>query len=185
MKRISLTIIALILVIGLVACGNKEPEQKPNSDVITNIFENESTDINTGEEKEFEDPFAGYTSDYLESEEGMIFQTLYHHYRASSDWVEADNDFEIKKVTNPRIKIYTPEEIQANEELFKDHNIKEGDIAFEATVDLEISENATDLMKFTAGTGEIDGHTIKDKYECGFMRKVEDGYELELVGTSF
>ncbi len=180
MKKLLLLLLALAVILALVACGETNETETQNA-FLPDVEENKGF----VEDSTPKDPFAGYTFEYLESPEGRVLQLLYHTYRAESDWSEANNDFEVKSVTNQRIKIYTPEEIAENRELFDGHELCSGDIPFEATVDLEIYDSVEDLNKFTAGTGEIDGHTIKDKYQCGILRAVEDGYELDLVGTSF
>lgn len=192
MKKLLFLLLALSLVLALTACGEEakpeiEPEVAPVEEIVdTPIDETEGGLIEDGA-VEYEDPFAGYTSDFLQSKEGTVFQTLYHHYKANSEWIEEENDFAVKNVTNPRIKIYSQEEIDANPDMFASHNLNEGDIPFEATVDLEVSDKLSgdELFVFTAGTGEIDGHTIKDKYQCGILRSYEGTYVLDLVGTSF
>ena len=40
-------------------------------------------------------------------------------------------------------------------------------------------------MQFTAGTGEIDGQWIRNKYNVGIARSGENGYTLDAFGTAF
>ena len=84
-----------------------------------------------------------------------------------------------------KVNIYS-EEQKKSDELIKSLNVGENDIVFEVEYELKIKEGYKDIMMFTAGTGEIDGQWVKEKYNCGVLRMQEDGtYKLTDFGTGF
>ncbi len=79
------------------------------------------------------------------------------------------------------VKVYTAEEIAANEAL-KDYDIKEGDIVFEVTYDLKVYDGVEDLTPFTGASGEIDGLWVRNKANVGIVR--ENG-SIDAFGTGW
>ena len=55
----------------------------------------------------------------------------------------------------------------------------------EMNVELKIVDGYEDMMQFTAGTGEVDGQWIRNKFNVGIARSGEDGYTLDAFGTAF
>ncbi len=112
------------------------------------------------------------------TDEGMVALALEQYFKDSFGDV-------IEEVVPTNIKVYTEEEIAADEAL-KDYTINEGDIVFSAEYELKISEDCEDLMPFTAGTGEIDGQWIRNKSNVGIARNNgEAGYSIDAFGTAF
>jgi len=92
---------------------------------------------------------------------------------------------DVEEVVPTNIKVYTEEEIAADETL-KDYTINEGDIVFSAEYELKISEDCENIMQFTAGTGEVDGQWIRNKSNVGIARNNgEAGYSIDVFGTGF
>ena len=95
-------------------------------------------------------------------------------------------DGEVEEVKFNSVKVYTKEEIE-KDEMLKELELKDKDVAFEIDYELRIKEGTEDLMRYTAATGEIEGQWIKEKYNCGVARydseKAE--YSLSDFGTSF
>ena len=91
----------------------------------------------------------------------------------------------VEEVAPTEIKVYTADEIAAND-VFKDYDIAEGDVVFEATYDMKIAEGVEDLNQFTAATGEIDGQWIRNKSNLGIVKDNGDGtYTLDAFGTGW
>lgn len=121
---------------------------------------------------------AGQQEGVGNTDEGMVALVLEQHFKDSFGDI-------IEEVVPTNIKVYTEEEIAADEAL-KDYTINEGDIVFSAEYELKISEDCEDLMQFTAGTGEIDGQWIRNKANVGIARRnAEGGYSLDAFGTAF
>lgn len=111
------------------------------------------------------------------TDEGMVALVLEQHFTSNFPNV-------VEEVVPKNIKIYTEEEIASDESL-KDYKLNEGDIVFEAEYELKIVDGYKDIMQFTAGTGEIDGQWIRNKYNVGIARSGENGYTLDAFGTAF
>ena len=112
------------------------------------------------------------------TDEGMVALVLEQYFN------EAFPDM-IEEVVPVEIKVYTEEEIAANEAL-QTYELNEGDIVFEANYDLKIAEGVEDLNQFTAATGEIDGQWVRNKYNLGIARDNGDGtYTLDAFGTGW
>lgn len=121
---------------------------------------------------------AGQQKGVGNTDEGMVALALEQYFKDSFGDV-------IEEVVPTNIKVYTEEEIAADEAL-KDYTINEGDIVFSAEYELKISEDCEDLMQFTAGTGEIDGQWIRNKSNVGIARRNgEAGYSIDAFGTGF
>ena len=112
------------------------------------------------------------------TDEGMVVLALEQYFKDSFGDV-------VEEVVPTNIKVYTKEEIAADEAL-KDYTINEGDIVFSAEYELKISEDCKDLIQFTAGTGEVDGQWIRNKANVGIARNNgEAGYSIDAFGTGF
>ena len=91
----------------------------------------------------------------------------------------------VEEVAPTEIKVYTADEIAANEALAS-YELGENDIVFEANYDMKIAEGVEDLNQFTAATGEIDGQWIRNKYNLGILRDNGDGtYSVDAFGTGW
>ena len=191
MKKLLLGILAVATVFSLDACGSKEidqPEATPNVETNAQVEEtasNEEGALFEGEEVGEENTEAteatveesGEQVGVGNTDEGMVALVLEQHFKnAYPDAIE--------EVVPNSIKVYTQEEIDANEAI-KEHDIKEGDIVFEANYDLKIKEGAEDLNQFTAATGEIDGQWVRNKSNLGIARTGENGYTLDAFGTGW
>lgn len=112
------------------------------------------------------------------TDEGMVALVLEQYFNEAFPGM-------IEEVAPTQIKVYTEEEIAANEAL-QTYELNEGDIVFEATYDLKIAEGVEDLNQFTAATGEIDGQWVRNKYNLGIARDNGDGtYTLDAFGTGW
>ena len=91
----------------------------------------------------------------------------------------------VEEVAPTEIKVYTADEIAANEALAS-YEIGENDVVFEATYDMKIAEGVEDLNQFTAATGEIDGQWIRNKSNLGIVKDNGDGtYTIDAFGTGW
>lgn len=112
-------------------------------------------------------------------EEEIVKNVIEKHFKENFDG-------EVEEVKFNSVKVYTKEEIE-KDEMLKELELKDKDVAFEIDYELRIKEGTEDLMKYTAATGEIEGQWIKEKYNCGVARydseKAE--YSLSDFGTSF
>ena len=91
----------------------------------------------------------------------------------------------VEEVAPTEIKVYTADEIAANEAL-QTYELNEGDVVFEATYDMKIAEGVEDLNQFTAATGEIDGQWVRNKFNLGIARDNGDGtYTIDAFGTGW
>lgn len=91
----------------------------------------------------------------------------------------------VEEVSPTEIKVYTADEIAANEAL-QTYELNEGDVVFEATYDMKIAEGVEDLNQFTAATGEIDGQWIRNKSNLGIVKDNGDGtYTIDAFGTGW
>ena len=91
----------------------------------------------------------------------------------------------VEEVAPTEIKVYTADEIAANEAL-QTYELNEGDVVFEATYDMKIAEGVEDLNQFTAATGEIDGQWIRNKFNLGIVKDNGDGtYTIDAFGTGW
>ncbi|MBQ6606206.1 MAG: hypothetical protein IJH56_00800 [Firmicutes bacterium] len=91
----------------------------------------------------------------------------------------------VEEVAPTEIKVYTADEIAANEAL-QTYELNEGDVVFEATYDMKIAEGVEDLNQFTAATGEIDGQWIRNKSNLGIVKDNGDGtYTIDAFGTGW
>lgn len=92
----------------------------------------------------------------------------------------------IEEIKFNNVKVYTKKEIE-KDELLKDLNLGDKDIAFEINYELKIIDGYENIMEFTAATGEIDGNWVKEKYNCGVARYDEesDEYSITDFGTGF
>ena len=121
---------------------------------------------------------AAPADDAESSPEDVVTQALDQYLKAAfPDMVE--------EVAPTEIKVYTADEIAANEAL-QSFEINDGDIVFEANYDLKIAEGVEDLNQFTAGTGEIDGQWIRNKFNLGIVKDNGDGtYTIDAFGTGW
>ena len=90
----------------------------------------------------------------------------------------------VEEVVPTEIKVYTPEEIAADEAL-QSYEINDGDVVFAATYDLKIVEGYEDIMQFTAGSGEVDGDWIRNKSNVGIVRTDGDKLTIDAFGTGW
>ena len=121
---------------------------------------------------------AAPADDAAASPEEVVTQALDQYFKAAfPDMVE--------EVAPTEIKVYTADEIAANEAL-QSFEINEGDVVFEANYDLKIAEGVEDLDQFTAATGEIDGQWIRNKFNLGIVKDNGDGtYTIDAFGTGW
>lgn len=181
MKKVFLLLIVAIALIGLVACGNKEVEQKTDESVIeTPNAELEVVDV----PKDEQIGTAGSNIPLKDNFEEAEYQIKV----AFQDWlVEAYGD----SVFDARIyveKIYTAEEEQEIDAL-KERNLGANEVAFEVKYELKPAEGA-DINMLTAATGEYDEESgwIKEKYNLGILRPNTEGeakYKVTEVGTGW
>lgn len=149
-----------------------------NEDVLYNrISENEakssSNELPISQETEYSEEQVGVGN----TDEGMVALVLEQHFTSNYPNV-------VEEVIPTKIRIYTEEEI-ASDEQFNGYKINEGDIAFEAEYELKIVDGYEDMMQFTAGSGDIDGQWIRNKYNVGIARSGENGYTLDAFGSAF
>ncbi len=105
---------------------------------------------------------------------------------AVTDYLKKGNEPDIEDVIFDNVKVYSKAEIESDE-LLSDLGTSEKDIIFEIDYRLKISEDCEDMMQYTAGTGEIDGQWVKNKYNCGIATydSAEDKYMITNFGTGF
>ena len=172
MKKLLLLAMAVMLVFALVACGETQEEVEPAvQDLVSTQVEETPTEPVVEEETE---PVGVGNTD-----ESVLYLALEQYFKG--------NDPDIEDITLNSVKIYTPEEVEADEAI-KSHDLKEGDFAFEIEYELKINDEVPsgDLLKYTAATGDIDGHRITDKFNLGIARNNgEDGYSIDAFGTGW
>ncbi len=184
MKKFVIGILAVVSVFSLAACGKKEVNGPTPAPVETNTqtttTEQTAPETTPEEQAEVTEETTETTEEQVgvgNTDEGMVVLVLEQHFKDNFPGV-------VEEVVPTNIKVYTQEEIDANEAI-KDHQINEGDIVFEASYDLRIAEGVEDLNQFTAATGEIDGQWIRNKYNLGIARTGENGYTLDAFGTGW
>ncbi len=185
MKKILILAIAIIAVISLVACDKNKTTNVPTNE-LTNVPNNASqvvenvpatSDNNEGPAVPATEPEAWQESidNSAESIVGLVLETH----------LEEAFPGEIAEFIPINVKIYTKEEIEANEAI-KSHNIGEGDIVFDIHYNLLINDGVEDMIKFTVPNGKSDNSLlITDKYNVGICRMGETGYTLDAFGTAF
>ena len=187
MKKFLLLLVVFVM-FSLVACGNKETEQKQNTEVSMN--ESSETEI-TNEEQE---------NDYIPKNEQIgtagsniplkdnYGEAEYQIKVAFQNWIEETYG---DKVVDARIyveKIYTAEEEQETEVL-KEYNLGPNEVAFEVKYELKPAEG-TDIIALTVANGEYDEESgwIKEKFNLGILRPTineEALYRVTDVGTGW
>ena len=173
MKKLLFGILAVIVVFSLVACGEKPEEPVTSGEVVVEPVVETSGEVEPVAPVEESGEQIGVGN----TDASMVALALERYYMDSSD--------EIEEVIPTNIRVYTAEEIEADEAI-KSHDIKEGDIVFDVEYELKIKDGVEDLMKYTAGTGEIDGQMIRNKANCGIARNHgEDGYIIDGLETGF
>lgn len=176
MKKLLLGALALVAVFSLAACGEKkEEEQQPVENVPAVVEEQtEPAVVPTPEENvEVEEEQVGVGN----TDEGMIALVVEQQLRDAYGPV-------IKNLNFTSIKVYTPEEVEADEAI-KSHDLKEGDMAFSVEYEFEVADEVEDLNQFTAANGEIDGRWIRNKSNIGIARSGENGYTMDAFGTGW
>ena len=187
MKRFVLFVLAIIMVAGLVACGNKEVEKNSETEVETNAESNvensvvEVVDVPKNEQEGTAGSNIPLKDNYSEAEYqiGVAMQYL----------LEATYGSDVFDARIYVDKIYTAEEEEADETL-KAYNLGADEVAFEVHYELKPAEGV-DPNQFTAGTGEYDEETgwVKEKYNVGILRPNDDGseqkYKITDFGTAF
>ena len=170
MKKILLGILAVLVIFALVACGEKPADVVSGEEITPAPVE---TPVEPAPVEE-----SGEQVGVGNTDEGMVVLAL-------ESYIKEAYSGEVEEVIPTNIKVYTQEEIEANEAI-KAHDIKEGDIVFEAQYELLIKEGVEDLMKFTAANGEIDGQKIINKSNIGIARNMgEAGYSIDAFGTGW
>ena len=169
MKKLLLLALAIMLMLALVACGENEdvrPVEEPAEEVTPVV---EEPAVEPAEEQ------VGVGN----TDESVLYLALEKYLK--------DSNPDIEELTLNSVKIYTPEEVEADEAI-KDHNLKEGDFAFDVNYELKINDEVPsgELMKYTAANGEIDGHRIINKSNIGIARNNgEAGYSIDAFGTGW
>ena len=168
MKKILFSILAVVTVLSLAACKTKEEQKEP----VSTPSETTSSSSSNDTTKPAEEMEPGTT------DESIVSFVL-------EDYLKAAFPDAIEEVIPTYIKVFTKEEIAAEEGLAT-YTINEGDIVFSADYELKIKEGYEDLNSFTAGTGEIDGNYIRNKSNVGIVRNHgEEGYSIDAFGTGW
>ncbi len=177
MKKLLLLAMAIMVIFALAACG--EEETKPVENPVEEVTPVE--DVTPVEEVTPEEPV-------IEEEEevGVGNTDISVLYLALEQYFQ-ENDPDVEEFILKTARIYTQEEVEENEAI-KEHNLQEGDFAFEVDYELKIRDDVPsgELMKYTAATGDIDGHRITDKHNLGIARNNGDaGYSIDAFGTGW
>lgn len=171
MKKILFGALAILSAATLmVGCEEKkeEPTVEPVVEVVENVEENVEETVAEPEEQ------IGVGN----TDEGFVALQVEEYLKNSFSG-------EVEEVTFNNIKVYSQEEIAADESL-KDLGLSERDIVFEIAYELKIADGVEDLMKYTAATGTVEGQMVKEKYNVGILKAQEDGsYKVEAFGTAF
>ena len=119
--------------------------------------------------------------DNLAEAEAQVLIAVAQYLRDA--WAEKIDDLEVTVE-----KVYSAEEEEADE-LLKSLNLGPNEVAFSVAYKLHPAEGVTDMMQFTAGTGEFDEASgwIINKYNVGILRPNPDGegYIITDFGTGF
>lgn len=187
-KKVVIGVIVVIVVIALIGVGvyfltNKKQDSK-TSQASTNTTKSSTSTTNTSTSKSSTNTSNTATTSSSKSsssgKEEIVKNTLEEYFKIQYGKV-------IEEVKFQDVKIYSQQEINSNE-LLKDYNLKSNDIVFEAHYSLKIIDgyDKDEMMQFTAGTGEIEGQWVKNKYNCGIAKyNSENDYTIENLGTSF
>ena len=111
------------------------------------------------------------------SKEDVVKSAVYEMFKINYGKV-------VEEVKFNNIKVYTAEEIAADPAL-KDYKLDEKDIVFEVSYELKIIEGYENIIEFTAGTGEIDGQWVRQKYNCGTLKYADGEYAVDSWVTGF
>ncbi len=192
MKKLVLCVLALLVVVGLTACGNKE-EQKPVVEQKTEV----NAPVNQ-EENKVDNQVAEPTSVPKSEQEGTAGSNIPlkdNHDAAEYEIKVAMQDLLKEaygeKVFDARIyvdKIYTAEDEEAVPAL-KERNLGPNEVAFEVKYELKPAEGV-DPIEFTAASGEYDEESgwVKEKYNLGILRpdaENEGKYKITDFGTGW
>ena len=176
MKKFVLFVLAVVMVIGLVACGNSKVEEKPNTEVESNV----SVDVPKNEQ-------IGTAGSNIPLKDNLE-EAKYQIEVAMQNLLEESYGAEVYDARIYVEKVYTAEEEQSDE-LLKSYNLGADEVAFEVKYELKPAEGV-EPMKFTAGTGEYDEETgwVTEKYNVGILRPNPAGepkYIITDFGTAF
>ena len=191
MKKVILGALALLAVVSLTACGNKN-EVEPSSGniidettpVVTEIEENEEIEETVDVPKSEQTGTAGSNiplkDNYAEAEYQIQVALQYKFAE-----IYGDSVFDARIYVE---KIYSVEDEEAVDAL-KEMNLGMDEVAFEVRYELKPSEGA-DVNLLTVPDGEYDKESgwVKDIKRVGVLRPVDSGdqkYEITDFGTSW
>ncbi len=171
MKKLLLGAMAIVAAFSLVACGEKEEVQPVEGPIEEVTTVEEVTPV----EPVVEEEQVGVGN----TDEAMLQLALEKYFK--------ENDPDVEEVIINVAKIYTEDEVEANEAI-KAHDLKEGDFAFDVYYELKINDEVPsgELLKYTAAAGEVEGHRIVNRYNLGIARNNGDaGYSIDAFGTGW
>ncbi len=169
--RILLVLSLIIVVLACTACTKKNNPQ-PNGG---NNEANNSEEINTPVVEEEDD-----TDVIVKGNEEEALKRL---NAALDEYFEEAFDVRADDVVITRIKVFSPEEEEADERL-ADLHLMEEEIAFEVEFDVHPAPGVEPTV-FTFANGDIEGDWVRNKYNCGIMRLEDGKYSISSIGTSF
>ena len=184
MEKVIIGILAVLLIIGLVACGNKN-DVKNNSEVDNNAVvektnENGELPAENGGPKNEQTGTARSNIPLIDSQEEAKYQIEV----AMQHFLEETYGDEVVDARIYVEKIYSPEETQ--EEPLKSYDLKPNEIPFEVKYELKLAEGVEDTLKYTVATGEYDEESgwVTEKYNLGILRPNPDGEPVYII-TNF
>ena len=180
MKKVLLEILAVLAIVGLVACSNETKENQSSQETKNEAVETINENIEQEVPKNEQIGTAGSNiplkdnHDEAENQIKIAMQNLIKEMYGD-EVTEAKIDVQ---------KIYTAKEEQ--EEPLKSYNLGIDEVAFEVKYELKIAEGVKDTMKFTAATGEYDEESgwVKEKYNLGILRPDDSG-KAQYIITDF
>ncbi len=197
-KLVLLGIIAIIVVIGLVACGNKEEKQPEVNEEVNQVVENNEVTENNEETNVVPETSGEEVNVPKSEQEGTagsniplkdnLTEAEYQIKVAMQDLLKEAFGEQVFDARFNVTKMYTAEEEQAIPEL-KERNLGPDEVAFEVNYEIKPAEGVDPII-FTAGTGDYDEESgwVKEKYNCGILVPNESGdakYKITDFGTAF
>ena len=184
MKKLLLLIVAIVMTVSLVACGEKDEgtDKTPNPVSTPEVESNEGTSeevVNVP--KNEQTGTAGSNIPLKDNHDEAEYQIKV----AMQDYLRETYG---EKIFDARIyveKIYTAEEEQEIEAL-KEKNLGADEVAFEVKYEIKPAEGV-DPNEFTAATGEYDEESgwVKDRFILGILRPNTEESESKYIITDF
>ena len=172
MRKLLFLVLALVVVLGLVACGKEKSNEEENNTDVVDIPKEEQT---------------GTAGSSIPLKDNLI-EAQTQIEIAMRDMLNENYSGEIVES-----RIYVTRILSAEDEAampaLKQYNLSSDEIAFEVNYELYLADGV-DPNKFTAGSGTYDEDSgwVTEKYNTGILRKStsEEGkYYITDFGTAF